>query len=116
MSPEEKRAEAILAAVEISRFSGPLPHPEDLAKYEQVLPGAADRIISMAEQQAAHRQAEGCYLLERHNSEVGPWQRVCSGNDRYWWWNLVVAGGYERSRTDRDNFRIGSSGRRFCLR
>ena len=56
MSPEEKRAEAILAAVEISRFSGPLPHPEDLAKYEQVLPGAADRIIRMAEQQAAHRQ------------------------------------------------------------
>jgi uncharacterized membrane protein len=57
VSPEEKRAEAIFqAAVEISRFSGPLPHPEDLAKYEQVLPGAADRIIRMAEQQAAHRQ------------------------------------------------------------
>lgn len=58
MSPEEKRAEAIFqAAVEVSRFSGPLPHPEDLAKYEQVLPGAADRIIRMAEQQAAHRQS-----------------------------------------------------------
>lgn len=58
MSPEEKREAAaiIRAAVEISRFSGPLPPPEDLAKYEQILPGAADRIIRMAEQQAAHRQ------------------------------------------------------------
>lgn len=58
MSPEEKRAGAIIqAAVEMSRFSGPLPHPDDLAKYEQVLSGAADRIISMAERQAAHRQS-----------------------------------------------------------
>lgn len=57
MSPEEKRTQGIIrAAVEISRFSGPLPHPEDLAKYEQILPGAADRLIRMAEQQAAHRQ------------------------------------------------------------
>ena len=58
MSPEEKRAGAIIqAAVEMSRFSGPLPHPDDLAKYEQVLSGASDRIISMAERQAAHRQS-----------------------------------------------------------
>ncbi|MBI1739603.1 MAG: DUF2335 domain-containing protein [Acidobacteriales bacterium] len=58
MSPEERReAEAIFrTAVEVSRFSGPLPHPEDLAKYEQVLPGSADRIIRMAERQAEHRQ------------------------------------------------------------
>lgn len=44
------------AAVEISRYSGPLPKPEDLAKYEQVLSGSADRIIRMAERQAEHRQ------------------------------------------------------------
>jgi uncharacterized membrane protein len=28
--------------------SGPLPPPEDLAEYERVLPGSADRIIKMA--------------------------------------------------------------------
>ncbi len=38
-------------------FSGPLPPPETLEKYNQVLPGAAERIISMAEQQSRHRQA-----------------------------------------------------------
>ncbi len=44
------------AAIEVSRYSGPLPPPENLAKYEQILPGSADRIIRMAEQQAMHRQ------------------------------------------------------------
>ena len=37
-------------------YSGPLPAPGMLAKYNEVLPGAADRIIAMAENQAAHRQ------------------------------------------------------------
>ncbi len=36
--------------------SGPIPDPERLAKYNEVLPGAADRILSMAENQSAHRQ------------------------------------------------------------
>lgn len=37
-------------------FIGPLPSPSHLEKYEQILPGAADRIISMAEKQSSHRQ------------------------------------------------------------
>lgn len=37
-------------------FSGPLPPPEILAKYNEALPGLGERIISMAEQQAKHRQ------------------------------------------------------------
>jgi len=58
MSPEERHEAAAMmrAAIEVSRYSGPLPPPEDLARYEQVHPGAADRIIRMAEQQAMHRQ------------------------------------------------------------
>lgn len=35
---------------------GPLPAPEDFAAYDQVVPGAADRILAMAEAQSAHRQ------------------------------------------------------------
>ena len=45
------------AAFQFSHFSGPLPSPEALGKYEQICPGSADRIIKMAEGQAAHRQA-----------------------------------------------------------
>jgi uncharacterized membrane protein len=37
-------------------FSGPLPHPTVLEGYEKTLPGAAERVIKMAENQAAHRQ------------------------------------------------------------
>ena len=37
-------------------YSGPIPDANQLGRYEQVSPGAADRIISMAEKQSAHRQ------------------------------------------------------------
>jgi hypothetical protein len=37
-------------------FSGPIPPASELLKYEQVLPGAAERIMSMAERQSIHRQ------------------------------------------------------------
>jgi len=35
-------------------FSGPIAHPRHLREYENILPGAADRIISMAEKQNNH--------------------------------------------------------------
>ena len=36
-------------------YSGPLPHPQHFNEYEAALPGSADRILSMAEQNLAHR-------------------------------------------------------------
>lgn len=39
-----------------SYFSGPLPPPKQLEEYEKILPGAADRILKMAERQSSHRQ------------------------------------------------------------
>ncbi len=39
-------------------FSGPLPHPEFFQAYEQTLPGAADRILAMAENQQKHRHSQ----------------------------------------------------------
>jgi uncharacterized membrane protein len=38
-------------------FQGPLPPPSMLAKYDELLPGSANRIFAMAEKQATHRQA-----------------------------------------------------------
>lgn len=37
-------------------FSGPLPPPQILKGYNGILPGAAERIMCMAERQAQHRQ------------------------------------------------------------
>ena len=45
---------------ETTYFAGPLPAPQTLYEYDQILPGAADRIIGMAEREAQHR-----HTLER---------------------------------------------------
>jgi len=39
-----------------STFSGPLPPPDALKNYEEILPGTAKRIVKMVERQAKHRQ------------------------------------------------------------
>lgn len=51
-SPQEQ----IVAAVLAKSFRGPVPAPDDLAEYERVLPGCADRLISLTERQSRHRQ------------------------------------------------------------
>jgi len=38
-------------------FSGPLPHPRILEQYDEVLPGLAERIVTMAEKEQGHRHA-----------------------------------------------------------
>jgi uncharacterized membrane protein len=38
-------------------FSGPLPPPGLLAKYNEVIPNGAERIMAMAERQSAHRES-----------------------------------------------------------
>lgn len=37
-------------------FSGPLPPPGMLLKYNEAFPGCAERIVGMAERQSSHRQ------------------------------------------------------------
>jgi len=38
------------------QFAGPLPPPEILAKYEQLMPGIAERLMSLTETEASHRR------------------------------------------------------------
>jgi len=58
-----RRVEARVVKATMQAFSGPLPHPEILAQYNQLLPNAAERIISMAERQQEHRQGlEACVV------------------------------------------------------
>ena len=38
-----------------TEFQGPIPHPDILCKYERIVPGSADRLISMAEEESKHR-------------------------------------------------------------
>lgn len=57
--PEEEQVDSqvkqVIAKIE-SEFSGPIPPPHIIKGYEETLPGAANRILEMAERQAEHRQ------------------------------------------------------------
>jgi uncharacterized membrane protein len=57
MSGEQKKLQNNTAVmVRQETFSGPLPPPEILGQYNEIVPGLADRIVKMAESQSSHRQ------------------------------------------------------------
>lgn len=81
--PEELRPRMIekVHAI-IAAYSGPLPPPSVLAGYEQIKRGTAERVIAMAERQAAHRQTMEQKLVEaeiedhradRRERRLGQW-------------------------------------------
>jgi len=47
---------AIEELVTSEHWRGPLPHPAALAAFERILPGAADRVLSLAERELALRE------------------------------------------------------------
>jgi uncharacterized membrane protein len=52
----KKNNSLLAAATHTEHYSGPIPQPEDLVKYENIQIGFADRIITMTENEAKHRQ------------------------------------------------------------
>lgn len=57
-SPSELPRRTSTVRMEASfAWSAPLPPPDLLKQYNDVFPGCAERIVAMAESQAAHRQA-----------------------------------------------------------
>lgn len=53
----------------ISEYSGPIPPPNIIKKYEEILPGSADRILNMAEQQSMHRREMDKKLLNAQSRD-----------------------------------------------
>ncbi|MDX1992813.1 MAG: DUF2335 domain-containing protein [bacterium] len=67
--PENKREVAERAFIEFMEithemYSGPLPPPRLFSEYEKVLPGSANRILQMAENQQLHRQKLETTVIE----------------------------------------------------
>lgn len=79
---ETKMAQLVsLTAMASSTFVGPLPPPGQLKAYNEIVPGSAERMLAMAERQAAHRQE-----LER--------DAVMGGSRRSWlglWLGFAIA-------------------------
>lgn len=62
---KEQKAVMNHLKVQSMNYSGPIPPPDIIKDYENILPGSADRIISMAEKQADHRRD-----IEKNSSKI----------------------------------------------
>jgi len=75
ISPEKKgqllRAISILQS---TSHSGPLPSPDDLKKYDVIIPNGADRIMIMAERQNQHRIDIEKSIIKSNNTQSGTGQ------------------------------------------
>jgi len=52
---EESRRLLEISGQRTTSFSGPLPPPQALREYDQIVPGLATRIVAQAERQTEHR-------------------------------------------------------------
>jgi uncharacterized membrane protein len=59
-------------------YEGPLPTSREFAGYEQVLPGAADRILTITEKEAEHRRANQDKLVNASIKYSGRGQIFCN--------------------------------------
>jgi uncharacterized membrane protein len=66
---------AQIVALVSEKFSGPIAHPRHLREYEDIVPGAADRIIRMAEDQLLHQRNmdEQALKAEIADTNAGRW-------------------------------------------
>ncbi len=53
-----------LSIAQQEMYSGPIPDPESMKKYEEIKPGFADRLLKMAEKEQEHRISVNKKLLE----------------------------------------------------
>lgn len=60
-------------------YHGPVPRASEMAKYEEVLPGSADRIISMAE-----REQTGQLALQERTLDAEIADRLLERRERRW--------------------------------
>ncbi|MCY3860325.1 MAG: DUF2335 domain-containing protein [Gammaproteobacteria bacterium] len=74
--PEKRRNELVRSLVLREEYSGPIAHPRIIAGYERFLPGSADRILTMAEEQQRHR-----FKMEEQHQK-GAFQREKRAIDR----------------------------------
>ena len=57
IQPAPRPADVVQAEFSLTAeaWSGPLPHPDTLERYEKLIPGSADRLLAAFERQVAHR-------------------------------------------------------------
>lgn len=66
---------AEVAISSISYSSGPIPNPEELKGYNEIVPGAAERIMDWAEEESNHRRGiennqSGAFIKHRGRGQI----------------------------------------------
>ena len=61
---------AQVIAVSHETFSGPMPHPDILRGYKELIPDAPERILQMAEQEQKHRIDIERSMLEQNDKNI----------------------------------------------
>lgn len=75
-----------IVSAQVSTFSGPLPHPAQLAQYEQVQPGFAQAILTMAQKDQEHQ-----HQMELRNQETE--RAIVQSHMKYFGRGQIIAGG-----------------------
>lgn len=71
MAPSKKSAPKSAAPLPApSAWSGPLPDPASVERFEHILPGAAQRLFALAEREQAHRHAQEIAQMEIRRASV----------------------------------------------
>lgn len=73
---ESSDSQTVVAQIQsYQEISGPLPHPSIVKGYEDVLPGAAERVFQMAEKERDHRHDIDKQLVdsETRSRSTGQW-------------------------------------------
>jgi uncharacterized membrane protein len=73
--PLDQSGQVVTVQQTVQGFTGPIPPPQVLAGYEAVLPGLANRIVTMAERQSQHRQSLEQQVVSANirHAEIGLW-------------------------------------------
>lgn len=62
--PQRPAKSAELSVSRQQSFHGPIPPPALLEHYDKIIPGAAERILAMAESETAHRHQQETLAIE----------------------------------------------------
>ena len=63
-------------------WSGPLPAPDDFQRYEETLPGAANRILEIVERQQSHQHSQERMMLEQSGVILEIERQVAASDSR----------------------------------
>ena len=74
MKPTSKGTQSVAISHQ-SLYQGPVPDPEALKKYEQIQPGFANRLISMAEKEQQSRIQRQNKIIEAEKDESKNYKR-----------------------------------------